>query len=54
MVVEWKIKWIYDEILYEMYNGIVKIIINCFEVYNVFIFKMVVEMIDVFVDVRDD
>lgn len=49
MVIEWVKEGNYEDIIYLIYNGIVKILINCFEVYNVFCFKMVMELIDVFV-----
>lgn len=54
MIRQWEIFREYDEIKYEFFEGIVKVMINCLEVRNVFIFKIVVEMIDVFLCVCDD
>lgn len=44
---EWKIIKEYQDILFDFYNGIVKIIINCLCYCNVFIFIIILEISDV-------
>lgn len=54
MARQWETLRTYDEIKYEMYNGIAKITINRPEVRNAFTPKTVAEMIDAFSRARDD
>lgn len=54
MTRQWETLRTYDEIKYEMYNGIAKITINRPEVRNAFTPKTVAEMIDAFSRARDD
>lgn len=52
--VEWKAVKVYEEIIYEHYNGIAKITINRPHVHNAFTPRTVMEMIDAFSRARDD
>ncbi|WP_303965679.1 1,4-dihydroxy-2-naphthoyl-CoA synthase [Sporosarcina ureae] len=54
MTRQWEALRTYDDIKYEMYNGIAKITINRPEVRNAFRPKTVMEMIDAFSRARDD
>ncbi|EGQ21474.1 1,4-dihydroxy-2-naphthoyl-CoA synthase [Mammaliicoccus sciuri] len=54
MTRQWETLRTYDDIKYEMYNGIAKITINRPEVRNAFRPKTVSEMIDAFSRARDD
>ena len=54
MARQWETLRTYDDIKYEMYNGIAKITINRPEVRNAFRPKTVMEMIDAFSRARDD
>ncbi|ARD47409.1 1,4-dihydroxy-2-naphthoyl-CoA synthase [Sporosarcina sp. P37] len=54
MTRQWETLRTYDDIKYEMYNGIAKITINRPEVRNAFRPKTVMEMIDAFSRARDD
>lgn len=54
MTRQWETLHTYDDIKYEMYNGIAKITINRPEVRNAFRPKTVSEMIDAFSRARDD
>ena len=54
MTRQWETLRTYDDIKYEMYNGIAKITINRPEVRNAFRPKTVMELIDAFSRARDD